>query len=422
MSLQEYVMLNAVGASNRLIGLSWSIRDRVVAKWDTLRSSQQQQQPQQQQPQQQQRDVILVLLSVGASIGTLLLAKTWWNNNRSRISGDSHDGNSNNNHGSSKRNGIINNNNDDDDVMFQNIRSSRSQLVSPSVWTNFEQAAGRIRNRTSLVHPLTNGDKLLLYGLYKHIVDGNAPNTMPPTRNWNILAEQAKYEAWVRMRDIPIEAAIDHYTYAVSHFCSQSSSSSSSNHRSGDDDATESMVDTVEHIHDANVRGMFAPATVSRPGIENGGIVEDDDPTGGGVNRNGIGGTTTMMEVQLLQAAGRNHIEQVRTILKGTTSQTPVHVNYTDESGQTALHLAADKGSIDIVQALLSAGANVNAADHDGISVLQAAVIAGHVATCELLLQSGANPDQPDHDGDTPRSCAGDDGDSKMMLLFSLEL
>jgi hypothetical protein len=38
------------------------------------------------------------------------------------------------------------------------------------------------------------------------------------------------------------------------------------------------------------------------------------------------------------------------------------------------------------------------------------------------LLQSGANPDQFDHDGDTPRSCAGDDGDSKMMLLFKLEL
>jgi acyl-CoA-binding protein len=419
MSFQEYVMLNAVGAGNRLIGLSWSIRDRVVAKWDTLRSSQ--------PPQSPQRDVILVLLSVGASIGTLLLAKTWWNNSRSRISGDSHDGNSSNNDGPSKRNGRINNNNDD--VLFQNIRSSRSQLVSPSVWINFEQAACRIRNRTSLVHPLTNGDKLLLYGLYKHIVDGNAPNTMPPTRNWNILAEQAKYEAWVRMRDIPMDAAIDHYMYAVSHFCSQSSSSSSSSssHRSGGgggggDDATESMVDTVEHIHDANVRGMFAPATVSRPGIENGGIIEDDDPTGGGVNRNGIGNKTTMMEVQLLQAAGRNNIEQVRTILKGTPSQAPVHVNYTDESGQTALHLAADKGSIDIVQALLSAGANVNAADHDGISVLQAAVIAGHVATCELLLQSGANPDQPDHDGDTPRSCAGDDGDSKMMLLFSLEL
>jgi acyl-CoA-binding protein len=160
---------------------------------------------------------------------------------------------------------------------------------------------------------VTNGDKLLLYGLYKHIVDGNAPNTMPPTRNWDILAEQAKYEAWVRMRDIPMDAAIDHYMYAVSHFCSQSSSSS---HRSvgGGDNATEPTVDTncdVEHIHDGNVRGMFAHATVSRPGIENGGIVEDDDPTTGGANRNGIGNTTTMMELQLLQAAGRNNIESV---------------------------------------------------------------------------------------------------------------
>jgi hypothetical protein len=100
-----------------------------------------------------------------------------------------------------------------------------------------------------------------------------------------------------------------------------------------------------------------------------------------------------------------------------------------DSAGQTALHLAADRGHPTIIKCLYKAGADIHAADHDGISVLQAAVIAGNVDICKLLCQLGANPDQPDRDGDTPRNCAEDDPAlqalmfraSQGQLVFELE-
>lgn len=93
-------------------------------------------------------------------------------------------------------------------------------------------------------------------------------------------------------------------------------------------------------------------------------------------------------------------------------------IHYRDELGQTALHIAADRGCQRAVSWLLEYGADLHAADHDGISVLQAAVIAGNVAICQTLLRYGANPDQPDRDGDTARLCAMDDDCRHLRNLF----
>jgi acyl-CoA-binding protein len=335
-----------------------------------------------------EREMALWILSAGAAVSTILMAHLLWYHQRKRIESKDRDSK----YPSSKA--------DDEKGIFQNIRSARSQLVSPENWKKFEEAAFRIRSISSssfqASSSLTNGDRLLLYGLYKQVVDGNAPDTLPATRHWNILAEQAKHEAWLRMRDIPIEAAMDHYMEAVAQLCTTPDNGRhrGSSHAKKDDESDATM-------------SMFGPAAVSRPVVENGGVEEDTN------------GTHASLEVQLLQAAAESNMERVRTLLANSP---PLDVNYADASGQTALHLAADRGCLEIVQSLLQAGAAVNAADHDGISVLQAAVIAGHVATCQLLLQSGADPDQPDHDGDTPRACAVDDGDAKMMGLFSFEV
>jgi acyl-CoA-binding protein len=91
-------------------------------------------------------------------------------------------------------------------------------------------------------------------------------------------------------------------------------------------------------------------------------------------------------------------------------------VNSVDSSGQTPLHLAADRGHLDAIRALVKAGADVSAQDHDGIGVLQAAVIGGHVECCRLLLEMGADPHQSDHDGDTPFEEAR--GDAELESLF----
>ena len=96
-------------------------------------------------------------------------------------------------------------------------------------------------------------------------------------------------------------------------------------------------------------------------------------------------------------------------------------IEATDEHGQSALHVAAHHGHVDMVQCLhREFGAKVLAVDDDGISVLQTAVIAGQSAVCAyLLLEAGADPDQPDLDGDTPRLCALDeDSDASIRQLL----
>lgn len=403
----------------------------------------------------QTREVAVWALSIGTSICTLLLARTIYNFHQRRRHGtittsDKKDRNHNNNNEDGVKGDRTSTSKDDvqneDRKLFLTVRSARSQLVPAPLWRQFEEAAYRIRNddgttTTTASRPkqfvtkhLTNGDKLLLYALYKQIVDGNAPPKMIHSRtNWNIMAEKAKYDAWTRMRDIPIHAAIDHYVTAVAHFCAPipTTQPPSVSGKDTDDvvDEDEDEEDTITSYSETGdiVETIFAPAAVSRPGIEHGGWDYNDDIINGtDVLENGDGtnySSNISLEVQLLHAVGRNSFESVQRILKEHNDDTTFHavnVNYSDETGQTALHLAADKGNDEMVQLLIQAGGNVNATDHDGISVLQAAVIAGHVSTCQLLLSHRANPDQPDHDGDTPRSCCDDDLDNiDMVELFS---
>ena len=91
-----------------------------------------------------------------------------------------------------------------------------------------------------------------------------------------------------------------------------------------------------------------------------------------------------------------------------------------EETGQTPLHFAADRGSADCVSLLLDNGADANiCTDAEGISALQAAVTGGDVGCVRFLLQAGADPDHEDVDGDTPRSCAADDSSEEMKALFA---
>ena len=123
---------------------------------------------------------------------------------------------------------------------------------------------------------------------------------------------------------------------------------------------------------------------------------------------------TTTAEEMLLLAAAEDDQETVRNLLEIPTT----NIDYQDEFGQTALHVAVDMGFELMVKLLLEFNANVNAADNDGISVLQAAVISGQHGICQELLDRGADPDKPDNDGDSPRRCAMDDGNEILRRLF----
>jgi ankyrin repeat protein len=96
-------------------------------------------------------------------------------------------------------------------------------------------------------------------------------------------------------------------------------------------------------------------------------------------------------------------------------------INDPDETGQTALHFAADKGCIDCLNLLLNAGANVNAIDQDGIGVLQTAVIAGiDVEGVRVLMEAGADPYMEDNDGDSPHSTVLEEGRQDIIDVFDM--
>ncbi|XP_066515240.1 NF-kappa-B inhibitor beta [Hoplias malabaricus] len=83
------------------------------------------------------------------------------------------------------------------------------------------------------------------------------------------------------------------------------------------------------------------------------------------------------------------------------------HLNITNYTGVSALHLAVQKGCCDMINMLLKAGADVNQRDQgSGRTPLHWAVETQSCAIVELLLTAGASVDQPSYAGHTPLYCA----------------
>jgi acyl-CoA-binding protein len=275
------------------------------------------------------------------------------------------------------------------------------------LWRSFEDAAAAIQS----VRNLSNGDKLILYGLYMQVVVGDAPDRMPALlagggvkTPWTVMTEQAKFAAWNDVRGMAPSTALQHYVNAVTEFTKRSESPTAEDMSDDEEEGEKgsSSSSSAANNNSGDYYGLGPGfAAVSRP-VDlqyDAPYVSDGSP-----------------ESLLLDHATDFAALQKLILSSSPSSSSSVpcdqasglNINHADGSGQTALHLAADAGALDCVLVLVAAGANVHAADRDGISVLQAAVIAGHADTVQYLLQQGADPDQADGDGDTPRSCAVD--------------
>lgn len=268
---------------------------------------------------------------------------------------------------------------------------------------------------------LDQNDQLMLYGLYKQAKEGernvNAPSKL------NVVA-YAKYDSWGKFKGLPKKFAIKKYCEVVYHFSTGGGSSYSDG--KGDDNADVAYDDDKQGDLDED----------GCPINENGDdlINENGDGLGGmmtgmGIRPSTMSGTLdtksqnetesttkSMPAVRLRDAAISNDVAALEEVIGGVND-----IDDADESGQTALHFAADRGSIDCLKLLVQTGANVNAVDCDGIGVLQTALSAGlNVESVRILLEAGADPDACDDDGDSPRMWVSEERDNDMADLFAL--
>lgn len=78
------------------------------------------------------------------------------------------------------------------------------------------------------------------------------------------------------------------------------------------------------------------------------------------------------------------------------------NANLKNDGGRTALHYAASKGWLKIAELLISHGAKINLKDKVGCTPLHRAASTGNSTLCEFLIEEGAEVDATDRAGQTP--------------------
>ncbi|KAM9100065.1 ankyrin repeat domain-containing protein 31 isoform 2-T2 [Sarcophilus harrisii] len=132
-------------------------------------------------------------------------------------------------------------------------------------------------------------------------------------------------------------------------------------------------------------------------------------------------GTVTRVCKRNAKGKSRLHLAAKRGDLSLVIAliESGAHLNQKDNAGWTALHEAADKGFNEVMVELLKAGANVNSESLDGLLPIHNAVSGNHLKAAELLLQHGANPNQKDGDQKSALDRAKDEKMKKLLKSWS---
>ncbi|KAK8552862.1 hypothetical protein V6N12_041436 [Hibiscus sabdariffa] len=114
----------------------------------------------------------------------------------------------------------------------------------------------------------------------------------------------------------------------------------------------------------------------------------------------------------LLHVAVSSARPEVVKVLSASVDESVV--NSTDEEGWGPIHSAASIGNLEIMEILLSKGANVNVKNDGGRTALHYAASKGWLKIAELLISHGAKINSKDKVGCTPLHRAASTGNSAL--------
>jgi len=112
--------------------------------------------------------------------------------------------------------------------------------------------------------------------------------------------------------------------------------------------------------------------------------------------------TETSTTLTIVDAARIGNVNQVTKLVEKDTKA----LTETDESGDTALHIAAHEGYIKLTRYLLQKGANPNQQNKAGSTPLHKAASKGNIAVTEILLEHSADANIKNNSGLLPEDLA----------------
>jgi len=231
----------------------------------------------------------------------------------------------------------------------------------------FEYAASAAKDLKSL----PTSARLRIYGLYKQATVGDAPESEPAS---SVLdpASTYKWRAWAALRGMAVAAAKDQYVYTVRRAAE------------GEFDEAEEDDEMLEDLDEAmgSMGGPRGVSSMTTSAEEEAELVQTD------------------RKLPLHAAARQGDSKQCEALLASGACS----VDARDEDDHTALHWAADSGSMECTRALIGKGASVHSQNCDGSTPLHMACACEHEAVARLLLQHGASREVEDIDGCTPLS------------------
>jgi hypothetical protein len=114
-----------------------------------------------------------------------------------------------------------------------------------------------------------------------------------------------------------------------------------------------------------------------------------------------------------LSASKQGYVEVVNTLIT-----TGADVNKASNNGMTPISWASFKGHLEVVQALVAAGADVNKASNNGMTPISRASCNGHLMVVQALIAAGADVNKADNGDSTPISRASCNG--HLMVVQAL--